>query len=159
MAVGLEFEESTYYTGPTLTPEMIKAAEAKLGRTLPDSYVELLRFKNGGRPVRRCIRTTFRTTWAGDHIEISAIRGIGGIWGIDGDGPLSSTAMIEEWGYPEVGIVICDMPSGGHDAIMLDYSSDNGEPGIVYIDEDREPRRIAESFSEFLNLLRRCEEI
>lgn len=159
MSVSFEFEESTYYTGPTLTGEMLKAAEAKLGRHLPDSYVELLRFKNGGRPVRRCIRTTFRTSWAGDHIEITAIRGVGGVWGIDSDGPLSSVAMTEEWGYPKIGIVICDMPSGGHDAIMLDYSGDDGEPSIVYIDEDRKPQRIAESFSEFLNLLRRCEEI
>jgi hypothetical protein len=154
-----EFEESTYYTGPPLTREMIRAAELKLGRHLPGSYVELLRFKNGGRPVRRCIRTTFRTSWAEDRIEVSAIRGIGGAWGIDSEGPLSSVAMIEEWGYPKIGIVICDMPSGGHDAIMLDYSDVNGEPGVVYIDEDRKPRRIAKSFSEFLDLLRRCEEI
>lgn len=138
---------------------LIKAAEVKLGRHLPESYVELLTVKNGGRPVRRCIQTTFRTSWAKDHIEISAIRGIGGTWGIDSDGPLSSGALIAEWGYPDIGIVICDMPSGGHDIIMLDYSDGDGEPSVAYIDEDRRPQRIANSFSEFLNLLRRCEEI
>jgi hypothetical protein len=159
VSVSFEFEESTYYTGPTLTDEMIEAAQTQLGRRLPQAYVALLRAKNGGRPVRRCIQTAFRTSWAGDHIEINAIRGIGGTWGIGGDGPLSSAAMIEEWGYPKVGIVICDMPSGGHDAIMLDYADDVGEPSVVYIDEDRKPRTIAESFSEFLNLLRRCEDI
>ena len=110
-------------------------------------------------PVRRCIRTTFRTSWAENYIEINAIRGIGGAWGIDGDGPLSSIALIEEWGYPKIGIIVCDMPSGGHDAIMLDYSGNNGEPNVVYIDEDRKPQRIAESFGEFLDILRRCERI
>ena len=159
MSISFEFEETTSYTGPPLTHDMIKAAEASLGRHLPDSYTELLRLRNGGRPVRRCIQTAFRTSWAEDHIEINAILGIGGTWGIDGDGPLSSAARVREWGYPDIGIVICQMPSGGHDTVMLDYSGDSGQPSVVYIDEDREPRRIAGSFGDFLKLLKKCEEI
>lgn len=57
--------------------------------------------------------------------------------------------MIAEWGYPEIGIVVCVMPSGGHDAVMLDYRS-QGEPSVVYVDEDREPRRVALNFEEFV---------
>lgn len=158
VTVNIEFEESAYYTGPALTGEMEREAEVKLGRHLPNSYVELLRVRNGGVPVRKCVRTTFRSSWAEDHIEIGAIRGIGGEWGIE-DGPLSSAALIAEWGYPDIGVVICDMPSGGHDAVMLDYSEGGDEPSVVYVDEDRKPRKIAESFAEFLNLLVRCEEI
>ncbi len=59
-------------------------------------------------------------------------------------------AMIREWGYPNIGIVICDMPSGGHDAVMLDYRDQHVEPAVVYIDEDREPRVIAPDFAGFL---------
>ncbi len=39
---------------------------------------------------------------------------------------------------------------------MLDYSGDGPEPSIVYVDEDREPRRIADTFAEFLANLVDC---
>ena len=69
--------------------------------------------------------------------------------------------MIAEWGYPEVGVVICDTPSGGHDTVMLDYSEfgPEGEPAVVYIDEDRIPRRITDSFAEFVSQLTDCESL
>jgi len=146
----LNFDESGYYTGPQLTEEMFLRAEERLGCTLPASYLALLRVRNGGRPVRRCYRTPFATTWAPDHFEIEAILGIGGRWGIDSDEVISSPAMIEEWGYPMIGVVICEMPSAGHDAVMLDYSGGGPEPAVVYVDEDRAPRRIAPSFASFL---------
>jgi hypothetical protein len=47
--------------------------------------------------------------------------------------------MIDEWGYPEIGIVICDMPSGGHDTVMLDHWEGGLEPSVAYVDEDRIP--------------------
>lgn len=119
------FDSSTFYTWPEPTERLIEDAQARLGRSLPEAYLKLLRVKNGGRPVRRCLLTGFATSWAPDHFEIEALRGLGGKWGIDTDGPFSSASMIREWGYPDLGIVICDMPSGGHDAVMLDYS----EPG------------------------------
>lgn len=149
----IEFEDSTYYTGPDLTDALVASAESRLGYRLPCSYVELLQLRNGGAPRRRRFRTDFATSWAPDYFEISAVRGVGGPWGIDTDGPLSSRAMIEEWGYPEIGVVICDMPSGGHDAVMLDYREGGLEPAVAYVDEDRAPRIIARTFTEFINHL------
>jgi hypothetical protein len=152
------FEESDYYTGPPLDSDMIRRVEEDLGVRLPRGYVELLLQRNGGIPRRRCYPTTFPTSWADDHFEISGIRGIGGVWGIDSSSGRGSSYLIAEWGYPEIGVVICDTPSAGHDTVMLDYSENGprGEPAVAYIDEDRIPRRIAASFDEFLARLVPC---
>jgi hypothetical protein len=55
-------------------------------------------------------------------VAIGGIRGIGGDWGIDSP-TLGSKAMIREWGYPSVGLVVCECPSAGHDVVMLDYTA------------------------------------
>lgn len=153
------FEDEDYYTGPPLDVAMVRRAEEHLRVRLPAAYLDLLYRQNGGVPRSRCFPTGFPTTWAPDHIQISAIRGVGGEWGIDSATGLGNAAMIAEWGYPEIGVVICDTPSAGHDTIMLDYteSGPSGEPAVAYIDEDRVPRRIAESFDEFLSNLTSCE--
>jgi hypothetical protein len=152
------FTDSASFTGPDLTNEMVALAEERLGVRLPASYVRLLRDRNGGEPVRHCYRTPFPTSWAEDHIDVGAILGIGGTRGIDVDtgGLPASPYMVAEWGYPPVGIVICATPSGGHDTVMLDYTGGGPEPAVVYVDEDRVPRRIAQTFDEFLANLIEC---
>ena len=66
--------------------------------------------------------------------------------------------MISEWGYPPIGVVIFDTPSGGHDTVMLDYSvcGPRGEPRVVYVDEDRSVTLMADCFSEFVGKLVDC---
>ncbi|MEV7733887.1 SMI1/KNR4 family protein [Streptomyces sp. NPDC088921] len=152
------FEDGDFYTGPPLSVDMISRAQQVLGLQLPSSYVAALSEKNGGVLKRRCYPTEFATSWAADHFEIRALLGIGGKWGIDSLAGLGSADLIAEWGYPEIGVVICDMPSGGHDAVMLDYSEagPDGEPSVAYIDEDRVPRTVAGSFEEFLSRLVPC---
>lgn len=152
------FEDGDFYTGPSLSDDMILRAEEVLGLRLPPSYVAALSEKNGGVLKRRCFPTEFATSWAADHFEVRALLGVGGKWGIDSSSGLGSADLIAEWGYPEIGVVICDMPSGGHDAVMLDYSESgpDGEPSVAYIDEDRVPRKVAGSFEEFLSRLVPC---
>lgn len=156
--VGL-FEDEDYYSGPPLDDDMVRRAEADLGERLPRGYVELLFQRNGGVPRHRCCPTTFRTSWSERHFEISAILGIGGSRGIDSSSGVGSAYLIAEWEYPDIGVVICDTPSAGHDTVMLDYSEcgPEGEPAVAYIDEDRVPRRVATSFDEFLARLRSCD--
>ena len=146
------FEASDFYTGPPLTPALVAAAEAALGVTLPTSYVELLQERNGGVPTRRRFPTPFPTSWAPDHIEIDAILGVAGTWGIDSDSGLGSRDLVREWGYPDIGVVVCSMPSGGHDTVMLDYSGSGpaGPPRVVYVDEDRIPRQLTTTFDDFV---------
>jgi len=151
------FIEDDYFTGPLLNDELVRNAEHALGVRLPRRYLELLRERNGGVPSCRCIPVEGPTSWAENHVEVLALRGIAGQWGIDAPG-LGSKHMIDEWGYPSIGVVICEMPSGGHDAVMLDYSKcgPTGEPSVAYIDEDRSVCTIAGSFSEFLSKLEPC---
>ncbi|MDQ1294011.1 MAG: hypothetical protein QG608_1894 [Actinomycetota bacterium] len=149
------FVEDRSYAGPPVREADVRRVEAELGVLLPDAYALLLEQRNGGIPKKRRIRTSFANSWADDHIEISAIKGIGGEWGIDSTSRTGSRLLIEEWGYPDIGIVICETPSGGHDVVMLDYSSRSrsNEPTVVYVDEDRVPRKIADSLRDFLDRL------
>ncbi|WP_338754461.1 SMI1/KNR4 family protein [Bacillus sp. FJAT-52991] len=72
--------ESDYFTISIQVKEkMIEEAEQQLGYKLPDSYIELIKIKNGGRPVNTIYPMTMY------HIAIDGIRGIGGNNGIDGE--------------------------------------------------------------------------
>lgn len=150
-------EQDDFFTSPPLDDGMLRRAEETLGVRLPPTYVKVLFQRNGGVLRRKCCPTEFSTSWAASHFEILALLGIGGEWGIDS--PLGSAYLIDEWEYPAIGVVLCAMPSGGHDAVMLDYSQSGpeGEPAVAYIDEDRIPRRVANSFEEFLMQLVACE--
>ena len=153
------FTDDNYCSGPPLTGSMVRIAEAALGFRLPGAYLELLHERNGGTPIRRCLPTAARTSWAEGNIEISGLLGIGSERGVDGK--LGSAYLIQEWGYPNIGIVICDTPSGGHDTVMLDYREcgPEGEPRVVYIDDDRTIRPIAANFAEFINQLVDCDKL
>jgi hypothetical protein len=62
--------------------------------------------------------------------------------------------MIDEWGYPPIGIYFADCPSGGHDMLCLDYSQcgPEGEPRVVHVDQEREYKltALADSFAQFI---------
>jgi SMI1-KNR4 cell-wall len=147
------WDDSEEFRGPPLTDQMVRDAESQLHYKLPKAYVALLMENNGGTPVKTCFPTSTPTSWAPDHIAISGIVGIGGEWGIDSP-TLGSEAMIREWGYPAIGIVVCQCPSAGHEAVMLDYSvsGNQGEPRVVYV-EARSPPRVtvlSASFESFI---------
>jgi SMI1-KNR4 cell-wall len=144
------FNEPGEFTGHPVNDEQIRLAEALIGFPLPFAYSELLKVQNGGVLRKRCFATQFSTSWASDHFALDVLLGVGGDWGIDAE--FGSRYFIAEWGYPDIGIVIALTPSGGHDTVMLDYTAcgPDGEPSVVYIDEDRVPRRIAATFEAFL---------
>ncbi|UOQ72550.1 SMI1/KNR4 family protein [Hymenobacter cellulosilyticus] len=103
------------------TAELIARVETDLGYRLPAFYVALMRTRNGGIPRNTCFPTTEPTSWADDHIAITSISGIGYEKPYALCGGMGSQFMLEEWGYPAIGVVVCDCPSAGHDLIMLDY--------------------------------------
>ena len=139
--------------GPPLTDAMVEDAEAALGYRLPESFVRLLQLKNGGSVEVSRVPTDEPTSWADDHVSFHHVMGIGYEGGIDGDA--GSAYLIEEWGYPEVGVVIA---SDGETAIMLDYSAagPEGEPRVVWVDvddDDPEVIELAPDFDTFLEAL------
>jgi len=142
------------YVGEPLTPELISSIEKELGYKLPASYIELMEIQNGGTPLDDCFPTEKSTSWAKDHIAIE------GIYGMDRKkddsicGRGGGRFMIDHWGYPEIGIYICDCPSGVHDMVALDYRKcgKNGEPEVVHVDQERDYKItfLAKDFETFI---------
>ncbi|HKO79144.1 MAG TPA: SMI1/KNR4 family protein, partial [Chitinophagaceae bacterium] len=144
----------TQYVSEQPTDELIKSIENELGYKLPASYVELMKMHNGGIPKNVCFPTSESTSWAADHIAITGILGIGKEKTYSLCGDLGSQFMIDEWGYPAIGVYICDCPSAGHDIVMLDYSKcgKQGEPEVVYIDQESDCKKtfLAKDFETFI---------
>ncbi|GIP16158.1 hypothetical protein J40TS1_18000 [Paenibacillus montaniterrae] len=152
------WEKSDYadkeYVLPYPTDDVIAAVEKELGYKLPQSYIQLMRMQNGGIPVNTCFPTELPTSWAEDHIAITGIMGIGSSKSCSLAGDSGSRFMIEEWGYPDIGVVICDCPSAGHDVVMLDYRAcgPDGEPEVIHVDQesDYEITFLAPNFESFI---------
>jgi hypothetical protein len=110
--------------------------------------------QNGGIPRDRCFPTTAPTSWAQNHVAIEGILGIGRSKKYSLCGELGSKFMQDEWGYPDIGICICDCPSAGHDMIMLDYRKcgSQGEPEVVHVDQEGDYRItfLAKNFEAFV---------
>lgn len=147
--------EFASYTGPPLTDDMIRQAEAKLGVKLPESLLDLLRESNGGFLKRRCLPIPE----IGDAVEVQSMAGIGWDQGLDGE--LGSLYMSEEWEYPE-GLLW--LGGDGHWGVFLDYRScgPQGEPSVVWYDTEAVSpivRPIAPDFGSFLRQLRLPDEL
>ena len=135
--------------------ESIKAMEKELGYKFPDSYLEFMKGHNGGL-VEKC-RYAYADPETNRENEVI----INGFLGIGSDKPntimgtFGSKFWIEEWEYPDIGIVICDCPSAGHDLVFLDYREcgPEGEPCVSHVDQeaDYEITKIADSFEMFVD--------
>ena len=152
-------EVAEEYLSEPVTDEMIQAIEDELGYKLPASYIYLMKQHNGGEPKRQCCADIY-----GKHIyEIEGIYGIGKTKDCSLGGWMGTKHWVEEWGYPDIGIAICDCPSAGHEMIFLDYREcgKNGEPQVVHIDQegDYEITVLASNFEEFISKLSYEEEI
>lgn len=148
-----EYAREAYLSEPP-TDELIASIEEELGYKLPSSYIALMKHRNGGVPKNTCFPTEDATSWAEDHIAISGILGIGREKDYSLCGEFGSPFMIEDWGYPDIGVVICDCPSAGHDVVMLDYRAcgRDGEPEVIHVDQegDYEITFLADNFEAFI---------
>jgi len=144
--------------GPPLTEGMVVRAEAELGRSLPASYVSLMRRCNGGYLRNTAIPTSRATSWAEDHVSVRSIFGIPaeddeGRFGT-GSGILCTASMTSEWGLPQ-DVVLLD--GDGHTWIALDYRTDPHavEPAVLWLDVELDDElTIASSFDELIEKLR-----
>lgn len=149
------FNDTAHPYGPPLTASMVEAAEAALGVRLPRAYISVLETCNGGDLRRTACPTSEPTSWHDDYVEIRDLMGIGGSDHCI-DEELGSQYLIEEWGYPEPGVVLS---SEGHTAFLLDYREcgPTGEPRVIFVDvdTDEEPHVVvlAPNFSAFIDAL------
>lgn len=138
-------------TAQKVSNELIESVESELGLKLPDSYIEFMKMFNGGTPEKNCFPTKTQTSWADDHVAIFEFLELDSI-------ALETEFMKDEWGYPDIGIYICDCPSAGHDIIMLDYRTcgKNGEPEVVHVDQsfDYKVTFLAKDFESFIKNLK-----
>lgn len=145
------------FIGEYPTDELIAQVEKELGYKLPASYIALCKLHNGGYLAKGCCPCDEATSWSEDHVGVTGILGIGFERSKSICGEIGSRFMIEEWGYPDIGIAIADCPSAGHDMIFLDYRQcgPQGEPGVVHIDQedDYEITHLADNFEEFIRML------
>ena len=151
-----------HYISQAPTDFLILEIEEELGYKLPASYIWLMKQHNGGTPVNCCFPINTSTDWAQECVAITSILGIGREKSYSLCGQFGSQFMIDEWGYPNIGVAICDCPSAGHDMIFLDYREcgKDGEPKVVHIDQEGEYEItfLANSFEEFICGLVREEE-
>ncbi len=143
-----------HYVEERPTDERIYSIEQELGYKLPAAYIELMKLHNGGTPTNCCFPIIDETSGAEYHCQITGIMGIGRSKTYSLCGSFGSQFMIDEWGYPDMGIYICDCPSAGHEMILLDYSicGPAGEPQVFYVDQERDYQKtfLAKDFETFI---------
>ena len=155
--VGL-WDDSEYslnkYVGATPSADEFKVVEAELGYRLPEAYKALMQLHNGGILARNSYPNPLCRDWTTAAFSVESI------YGVDRSKPYSlcgsrgSKFWIEEWRYPEIGIVIADTISAGHQMIFLDYSDcgADGEPCVMSVDQESnyEVSYVADNFAEFI---------
>lgn len=127
-----------HYQEPPPSDALIAELQAELGYRIPEAYVALARRHNGGLLQRSCHPMDEATSWADDHIQVTGLYALGRQVRYSLGGAIGTRFMQAEWGYPDIGIVIADCPSAGHDVIMLDYRhcGPQGEPQVVHVDQE-----------------------
>ena len=113
-----------------LTEEDIQNTVRNLGYKLPILYIQLMTIQNGGYPRNTLIQLDNEkpTNYSiSKFIELDSIEAEG-------------EYMRNEWGYPDIGLYICDCPSAGHHLVALDYTDcgPEGEPTVVHVDQEND---------------------
>lgn len=141
---------SEQYVSAPPTDELTESVEEQLVFKLPAFYINMMKVHNGGIPHNRC----FPVPGGQVHITISGIMGIGREKRYSLCGDSGSWTIIENGGYPEIGVVICPAESG---VVMLDYrsSGNDSEPEVIYVDNGK-ITKIAPNFETFVRGLVTC---
>lgn len=143
------------YQEPPPSDALIAELQAEFGYRFPEAYLALARRHNGGMLQRSCHPMDEPTSWADDHIQVTGLHAIGRQARYSLGGQTGTRFMQREWGYPDIGLVIGNCPSAGHDLVMLDYRhcGPQGEPQVVHVDQeaDYEVTVVAPDFATFIH--------
>jgi hypothetical protein len=137
-----------------LTAGLVKEVQKRLGYTLPQAYVELMKVQNGGTPRNCAYPTKGRASREASHVWIRQIYGIGYKTSRSLCGSMGSAFWMREWGYPPIGVYFADCPSAGHDMLCLDYRAcgPTGEPAVVHVAQESKYKitPVAPDFASFI---------
>lgn len=127
--------------------QLISLVEAQTGFVLPESYLEFLRFQNGGE-----CGLVILVPALNDYFDVWFFCSLGGSAAGDVGNPDSPRVWTEEWGCPAIGIPFAYTVTGEN--YFFDYREcgQDGEPQVVHIDPDLdfEITVVARNFEEFV---------
>lgn len=125
------------------TDEQVESVEEQLVFKLPTSYINMMKLHNGGVPHYRYFPVSQAEAAKKVRVEVAGILGIGREKAHSLGGEAGSRFIIEQGGYPEIGVVICECPSDS-EVVMLDYreSGNAGEPEVVHVDKKKVTRSL-----------------
>lgn len=127
------------YLQPPLTKEAINSAQNKIGFTLPNEFVNLLRKQNGGY-IRFSLPQKVHDSIAGIGPHFPSLTGFD--W----------EESQEYVSYSLKGLVPFD--GDGHWHICLDYRRNSDSPSVTYADIECDcESHIADSFADYLSML------
>ena len=141
--------------GPDLTDEMILAVERELGYKLPEAYIWLMKRRNGGFLKRTDFLLGYELPVVGDRTMIRQLYQIN----MDNsfcaiNGQYGTKFLVEDWGYPDIGVAIGVGFFGEHEIFFLDYREcgPQGEPKVSHVDQECDYRItvLAENFESFI---------
>ncbi|WP_145324900.1 SMI1/KNR4 family protein [Paenibacillus xylanexedens] len=129
-------EAADQYVLAPPTDGQVESVEEQLVFKLPTSYINMMKLHNGGVPHYRYYPVTQAEAAKKIRVEVAGILGIGREKAHSLGGEAGSRYIIEQGGYPEIGVVLCECPSDS-EVVMLDYreSGNAGEPEVVHVDK------------------------
>ena len=144
--------------GPELTDEMILAVERELGYKLPESYIWLMKHHNGGFLEKTDFLLGYELPLIGDRTMMRILYQITTddcVCAVNGE--YGTKFLIEDWGYPDIGVAIGEGIFGAHEVFFLDYRAcgPQGEPKVSHVDQEYNYRItvLAENFEEYIRKL------
>ncbi|MBB1304362.1 SMI1/KNR4 family protein [Pseudoalteromonas sp. SR43-5] len=131
-----------------LTDQEVQSTLNNLAYTLPTLYIQLMKIHNGGVPQNTLIQLGEEKP---TNYHISTFIRLESI-------AAESEYMRNEWGYPDIGLYICNCPSAGHQLVALDYTEcgPTGEPTVVHVDQENDFKKtiLATNFEQFIKTLK-----
>lgn len=135
-----------------LNEETLQKVQQLLQVKLPDSYIEIMKKRNGFYLTRNYYPTSVPNSWANNSVYVSELRGIG-----EDSGLVNTIYLRKEWGIRSKKLIIISVDSPAF--ICLDYRR-RKNPAVIFIDtEENQEIKLADNFEEFINgLVEKIEE-
>ncbi|MGE7981370.1 SMI1/KNR4 family protein [Solibacillus sp. NPDC093137] len=138
-----EEELDDYFKGQ-IDLEMLTKIQQELKADLPESYINLMRQRNGFYLKNKYFPTDTPNSWANNSVYVDFLYGIG-----EGPGLLDNMDIRKEWGIRNKKLLV--ISSDAPMFICLDYRK-RKNPSVIFIDVDQNQEiKLAEDFESFIN--------